>query len=290
MAMSSVSVVCSSLLLKTFKKSSVEQLRTAEYLQSLQCEELETVSVHRGLDERLNTERAASPLAKLNDLLDVVACLELSRSTVRRIRLNFVFASVYNLLGIPLASGAFALYGLQLQPWMASAAMAMSSVSVVCSSLLLKTFKKSSVEQLRTAEYLQSLQCEELETVSVHRGLDERLNTERAASPLAKSWVRIPPCTNVFFDFRFTYVHLSDVFTVKENIVMLHISEKKFNDMCEVNPHLASVVDYGLVTPNLGLFNRSKSNDGCLLQEEDDMLTVSFIPKHPTREQPSLNG
>ncbi|KPJ20994.1 Ral GTPase-activating protein subunit beta [Papilio machaon] len=32
----------------------------------------------------------------------------------------------------------------------------------------------------------------------------------------------------------------------------MHISEKKFNDMCEVNPHLASVIDYDLVTPNLG--------------------------------------
>ncbi|XP_068621931.1 copper-transporting ATPase 1 [Battus philenor] len=167
---------------------------------------------------------AADLVLMRNDLLDVVACLELSRSTVRRIRLNFVFASVYNLLGIPLASGAFALYGLQLQPWMASAAMAMSSVSVVCSSLLLKTFKKSTPEQLRTAEYLQSLHCEELEAVSVHRGLDERLNTDRTASPVAK------------------------------------------------------------------LFNRSKNSDGCLLQEEDDMLTVSFIPKHPTREEPSLNG
>ncbi|XP_013143518.1 PREDICTED: copper-transporting ATPase 1 isoform X1 [Papilio polytes] len=167
---------------------------------------------------------AADLVLMRNDLLDVVACLELSRSTVRRIRLNFVFASVYNLLGIPLASGAFALYGLQLQPWMASAAMAMSSVSVVCSSLLLKTFSKSSGEQLRTAEYVQSLASAELQAVAVHRGLDERLHCERAASPLAK------------------------------------------------------------------LFNRSKSNDGCLLQEEDDMLTVSFIPKHPTREQPSLNG
>ncbi|KPJ16341.1 Prostamide/prostaglandin F synthase [Papilio machaon] len=49
--------------------------------------------------------------------------------------------------------------------------------------------------------------------------------------------------------FRFTYVQLSDVLTMKENIVMLHISEKKFNDMCEVNPHL-TVVDYDLVTPN----------------------------------------
>ncbi|KPJ04881.1 Calpain-3 [Papilio xuthus] len=47
--------------------------------------------------------------------------------------------------------------------------------------------------------------------------------------------------------FRFVYVHLSNVLTVKENIVMLHISGKKFKDMCEVNLHLASVVDYSLV-------------------------------------------
>lgn len=168
---------------------------------------------------------AADLVLMRDDLLDVVACLELSRTTVRRVRLNFLFASVYNLLGIPLASGAFAFLGLQLQPWMASAAMAMSSVSVVCSSLLLKTFKKPSIDELRTAEYLQSVQLEELDSVSVHRGLDEAVDpADRGSSPLAK------------------------------------------------------------------LFPRSKASDAFLLREEDDLMTVSFIPKRLSRDHPSLNG
>ncbi len=76
-----------------------------------------------------------------NDLNDVVTAIELSRETMGKIRQNMFFALFYNVVGIPIAARAFFSMGLILKPELAGLAMAMSSVSVVANSLLLKTFR-----------------------------------------------------------------------------------------------------------------------------------------------------
>ncbi len=72
-----------------------------------------------------------------NDLRDVVTAIELSRRTMRKIRQNFVWALGYNTVLIPVAAVGL----LSPFPWIAGAAMAFSSVSVVTNSLLLRRFK-----------------------------------------------------------------------------------------------------------------------------------------------------
>jgi len=76
------------------------------------------------------------------DLAAVVSAFELSRRTIRTIKQNLFWAFAYNVVGIPVAAGVlYPVFGLLLNPMIASAAMAMSSVSVVSNSLRLKRAK-----------------------------------------------------------------------------------------------------------------------------------------------------
>ncbi|XP_037383151.1 copper-transporting ATPase 2 isoform X2 [Talpa occidentalis] len=129
---------------------------------------------------------AADVVLIRNDLLDVVASIHLSKRTVWRIRLNLVLALIYNLVGIPIAAGVFMPIGIVLQPWMGSAAMAASSVSVVLSSLQLKCYRKPDQERYEAQAHgrMKPLTASQ---VSVHIGMDDR----RRDSPGATAWDQV---------------------------------------------------------------------------------------------------
>ncbi|XP_066467647.1 copper-transporting ATPase 2 isoform X2 [Tiliqua scincoides] len=126
---------------------------------------------------------AADVVLIRNDLLDVVASIHLSKRTVKRIRINLILALIYNLFGIPIAAGVFMPIGIVLQPWMGSAAMAVSSVSVLLSSLQLKCYKKPDVEryEARAQGCMKPLTPSQ---VSVHIGMDDR----RRDLPRSSAW------------------------------------------------------------------------------------------------------
>ena len=97
------------------------------------------IAVGSGTDVAIESADIVLMKSTLHDLL---VALDLSRVVMRRIRINFCWAFVYNLVGIPLAAGIlYPFLFIQFPPMFAGAAMTLSSVSVVCSSLLLRLYQ-----------------------------------------------------------------------------------------------------------------------------------------------------
>ena len=99
------------------------------------------VGIAMGTGTDVAMQSAGIVLVK-GDLLGLVRARALSRATMRNIRQNLAFAFLYNGLGIPLAAGAlYPAFGLLLSPMIASAAMSLSSVSVVGNALRLRRLR-----------------------------------------------------------------------------------------------------------------------------------------------------
>jgi len=96
------------------------------------------VGVAMGTGTDVAMQSAGVTLVK-GDLAGIARARALSRATMRNIRQNLVFASIYNLMGVPIAAGAlYPFFGLTLSPAIAAAAMSLSSVSVVANALRLR--------------------------------------------------------------------------------------------------------------------------------------------------------
>lgn len=99
------------------------------------------VSIAMGQGADIAIEVASMTIPSSN-LIKIHQALQLSKSTIKTIRQNLFWAFIYNIIGIPIAAGLlFPFNGFLLSPMIASAAMAMSSVSVVLNSLKLKFVK-----------------------------------------------------------------------------------------------------------------------------------------------------
>jgi Cu+-exporting ATPase len=99
------------------------------------------VGIAMGTGANVAMESAGVTLLK-GDLMGIVRARRLSQATMRNIRQNLFFAFIYNALGIPVAAGAlYPAFGILLSPVLASAAMSLSSVSVIVNSLRLRSVK-----------------------------------------------------------------------------------------------------------------------------------------------------
>lgn len=125
-----------------------------------------------------------------NDLFDIVNFLNLSRATIRNIKMNLFWAFFYNCVGIPLAAGVFYLpFHLKLSPMFGAAAMSMSSVCVVTNALRLRLFKPMrSALQIEEKPIIQKTEEKKMTRIMTVNGMNCnhcKMAVEKALSSVA---------------------------------------------------------------------------------------------------------
>ena len=94
------------------------------------------IAIGAGTDVAIET---ANVVLMRSDPLDIPRALRLSRATVRKMKQNLAWASVYNILAIPIAAGVlYPAYGIQLRPEWSALLMSVSSIIVAANAVLLK--------------------------------------------------------------------------------------------------------------------------------------------------------
>lgn len=143
-----------------------------------------SIAMGKGSDIAMNVAKMTLISSDLNKITDAI---RLSQATVRTIRENLFWAFIYNLIGIPVAAGIlYPINGFLLNPMIAGAAMAMSSVSVVSNSLRLKR-KKFAHTAVTVQEEVQP--TEEITVPATETATPQLETTTSSASEIRRTYL-----------------------------------------------------------------------------------------------------
>ena len=102
------------------------------------------IAIGAGTDVAVET---ANVVLMRSDPFDIANAIRLSRATVRKMKQNLAWASVYNLAAVPVAAGAlFPAYGIELRPEWSALLMSLSSIIVATNAVLLKRVERDLAE------------------------------------------------------------------------------------------------------------------------------------------------